>query len=142
MARRREPEAEPRQALTPAQEQAILLLAAGKTVTATAEALGVTRQTVSTWANQDAEFMAALALARKETLEAGADRVRGLVAKALDAVEAAFEAEDMTAKEKAGLGMEILRQVKLTDMAGQHGHTDPAAIRGEQARQALINSCY
>lgn len=140
MARRKEPEAE--QALTPAQEQAILLLAAGKTVTATAEALGVTRQTVSVWANQDPVFMAAVNMARAEALAAGADRVRGLVGKALDAVEKAFEAEELTPKERAALGMELLRHVKLTEAAGQSGETNPAAIRQRQAREIMRNAGY
>ena len=98
MAKRREPEEQ--KELTAIQEQAVMMLAGGATVTATAEALNISRQTVSTWANQDAAFMAVLNLTRAEALDAGADRVRGLVAKALDAVEAAFEAEDMTAKER------------------------------------------
>lgn len=140
MARCKEPEAE--QALTSAQEQAILLLAAGKTVTATAEALGVTRQTVSTWANRDAEFMAALALARKEALEAGTDRVRGLVARALDAVEAAFDSEELTDKDRASLGMALLRCVKLTEAAGKSGETNPAAIRQRQADEMLMNAGF
>ena len=46
--------------LTANQEQAILLLAKGETVTATAAAVGVTRQTVSEWRNRDADFRAEL----------------------------------------------------------------------------------
>lgn len=140
MAKRKEPEAPAE--LTAIQEQAILLLAAGKTVTATAEALGVTRQTVSTWANQDATFMAAVNVARAEALAAGADRVRGLVGKALDAVEKAFEAEELTLKERAALGMDLLKQVRLTEAASQSGETSPAAIRQRQARDVLRNAGY
>jgi hypothetical protein len=140
MAKRKEPEAPAE--LTVIQEQAVMMLAAGQTVTATAEAVGVTRQTVSTWANQDATFMAAVNVARAETLAAGADRVRGLVGKALDAVEKAFEAEDMTAKERAALGLELLKQVRLTDAASRPGDTDPAAIRQRQARDMLRSAGY
>ena len=128
--------------LSAIQEQAILLLAGGAKVTAAAEALGVTRQTVSTWANRDPEFMAALNLVREETLEAGADRVRGLMAKALDAVEAAFEGEELTVKERAALGMEIIKQVRLTEAAGKLGSTNPAAIRQRQAREMMMNAGY
>ena len=55
MAKRREAE-EPKN-LTAAQEQAILLLASGETVTATADAVGVSRQTVSEWVNRDPDFI-------------------------------------------------------------------------------------
>lgn len=140
MAKRREPEEQ--KELTAIQEQAVMMLAGGATVTATAEALNISRQTVSTWANQDAAFMAVLNLTRAEALDAGADRVRGLVAKALDAVEAAFEAEDMTAKERAALGMEIIKQVRLTEAAGKLGSTNPAAIRQRQAREMMMNAGY
>jgi hypothetical protein len=140
VAKRREPEEQ--KELTAIQEQAVMMLAGGATVTATAEALNISRQTVSTWANQDAAFMAVLNLTRAEALDAGADRVRGLVAKALDAVEAAFEAEDMTAKERAALGMEIIKQVRLTEAAGKLGSTNPAAIRQRQAREMMMNAGY
>ena len=139
MAKRELVRIEESKSLSAIQEQAILLLAGGATVTAAAEALGVTRQTVSTWANRDPEFVAALNLVREETLEAGADRVRGLMAKALDAVEAAFEGEELTVKERAALGMELLKQLKVTDAASRCGETSPAAIRQSQALQDMID---
>jgi len=46
--------------LTATQEQALLLLASGETVTRTAEAAGVSRQTCSEWVNRDPDFIAAL----------------------------------------------------------------------------------
>jgi len=137
VAKRREPEEQ--KELTAIQEQAVMMLAGGATVTATAEALNISRQTVSTWANQDAAFMAVLNLTRAEALDAGADRVRGLMAKALDAVEAAFEGEELTVKERAALGMELLKQLKVTDAASRCGETSPAAIRQSQALQDMID---
>ena len=65
--------------LTATQEQALLLLASGETVTATADAVGVSRQTVSEWVNRDPDFIAALNRIRQETLDAGADRLRNMV---------------------------------------------------------------
>ena len=118
-----------------------MVLASGQTVTATAEAVGVTRQTVSEWLNQDADFQASLNALRAEALEAGADRLRNLVCVALDAVEAGLKADDLTTKEKASLGMDLLKQVGLTGMAGRPGETDPAEIREAQARKEIFRLC-
>jgi DNA-binding NarL/FixJ family response regulator len=54
------PDASEEWALTPQQEAAVDLLATGRTVTDTADAVGVARQTVSEWVNQHYGFRAAL----------------------------------------------------------------------------------
>ena len=126
--------------LTATQEQALLLLASGETVTATAEAVGVSRQTVSEWANRDPDFIAALNSMRQETLDAGADKLRGMVEKALDAVEAGFDSEELSAKDKASLGMALLKQVGLSERAGSTGNTDAASIRNSQVLSDMLNS--
>ena len=126
--------------LTATQEQAILLLASGETVTATAEAVGVSRQTVSEWVNRDADFIAALNSVRQETLDAGVDKLRGMVEKALDAVEAGFDSEELSTKDKASLGMALLKQVGLSERAGSTGNTDAASIRSSRALTDMLNS--
>jgi len=138
MAKRREAE-EPKN-LTAAQEQAILLLASGETVTATADAVGVSRQTVSEWVNRDPDFIATLNTLRQETLDAGADRLRNMVEKALGAVEAGFDSEELSAKERAALGMALLKQVGLSERAGSTGNTDAASIRSARALTDMLNS--
>jgi len=60
------------------------------------------------------------------------------VGKALDAVEKAFEAEELTLKERAALGMELLRHVKLTEAAGRSGNTNASSIRRDQRREELF----
>ena len=126
--------------LTATQEQALLLLASGETVTRTAEAVGVSRQTCSEWVNRDPDFIAALNSMRQETLDAGADKLRGMVEKALDAVEAGFDSEELSAKDKASLGMALLKQVGLSERAGSTGNTDAASIRSSQALSDMLNS--
>ena len=126
--------------LTATQEQALLLLASGETVTATAEAVGVSRQTVSEWTNRDAEFIAALNSVRQEILDAGADRLRNMVGAALDAVEAGINSEELSAKDRASLGMALLKQVGLSERAGSTGNTDAARIRSSQAMSDMLNS--
>ena len=126
--------------LTATQEKALLLLASGETVTATAEAVGVSRQTVSEWTNRDAEFIAALNSVRQEILDAGADRLRNMVGAALDAVEAGMNSEELSAKDRASLGMALLKQVGLSERAGSTGNTDAASIRNSQVLSDMLNS--
>ena len=126
--------------LTATQEKALLLLASGETVTATAEAVGVSRQTVSEWTNRDAEFIAALNSVRQEILDAGADRLRNMVGAALDAVEAGINSEELSAKDRASLGMALLKQVGLSERAGSTGNTDAASIRNSQVLNDMLNS--
>ena len=125
--------------LTATQEKALLLLASGETVTATAEAVGVSRQTVSEWTNRDAEFIAALNSVRQEILDAGADRLRNMVGAALDAVEAGMNSEELSTKDKASLGMALLKQVGLSERAGSTGNTDAASIRSARALTDMLN---
>ena len=125
--------------LTATQEQALLLLASGETVTRTAEAAGVSRQTCSEWVNRDPDFIAALNSVRQETLDAGADRLRNMVGAALDAVEAGMNSEELNAKDRASLGMALLKQVGLSERAGSTGNTDAARIRSSQALSDMLN---
>jgi len=73
--------------LTPQQEMAADLLASGKTVTDTAMAIEVTRQTMSEWRNHHPSFQAALNKRRQELWEGMTDTLRGLLPKALDVLE-------------------------------------------------------
>jgi|LSQX01.1.fsa_nt_gb murein DD-endopeptidase MepM/ murein hydrolase activator NlpD len=125
--------------LTANQEQAILLLAKGETVTATAAAVGVTRQTVSEWLNRDADFRAELNRVRKETLDAGADKLRGMLQKALDALQAGFDSEDLSTRERAQLGMALLKNVGLVQRASAVGSTNADDIRSSQVLSDMLN---
>jgi hypothetical protein len=125
--------------LTANQEQAILLLAKGETVTATAAAVGVTRQTVSEWLNRDADFRAELNRVRKETLDAGADKLRGMLQKALDALQAGFDSEDLSTRERAQLGMALLKNMGLVQRASAVGSTNADDIRSSQVLSDMLN---
>ena len=140
MAKAKRREAEEPKNLTATQEKALLLLASGETVTATAEAVGVSRQTVSEWVNRDPDFIAALNSFRQETLDAGADKLRGMVEKALDAVAEGFDSEELSAKERAALGMELLKNVGLVKRVNAIGSTDAGSIRSSRAISDMLNS--
>ena len=79
--------------LTPQQETAVDLLASGKTVTDTAAAVEVTRQTVSEWLNHHPGFQAALNSRRQELWVGMTDALRGLLPKALEVLKCALEGE-------------------------------------------------
>jgi len=79
--------------LTPQQETAVDLLASGKTVTDTATAIEVTRQTVSEWLNHHPGFEAALHSRRQELWAGMTDALRGLLPKALEVIERELDGE-------------------------------------------------
>jgi len=108
-------------------------------VTATAAAVGVTRQTVSEWLNRDADFRAELNRVRKETLDAGADKLRGMLQKALDALQAGFDSEDLSTRERAQLGMALLKNVGLVQRASAVGSTNADDIRSSQVLSDMLN---
>jgi hypothetical protein len=80
--------------LTPVQMQAVSLLAVGESITSVAEKLKVSRQTVSGWMNNDANFNEAIWLIQYELWNGEIRRVRAMTSKALDVLFEAFESED------------------------------------------------
>lgn len=80
--------------LTPQQGAAVDLLAAGRTVSETAEAVGVARQTVSEWLNHHHGFRAELNCRRQELWDGATDRLRSLLPKAIDVIAAELGGEN------------------------------------------------
>jgi hypothetical protein len=118
--------------LTPQQATAVDLLAAGRTVTETAEAVGVVRQTVSEWLNQQDGFRAAVNQRRHELWTAVTDRLRSLVPKALDVLEEGLTAGNV----QAALG--LLKAAGLYGLAAPSGPTTPEAIEAERVRSEKL----
>ena len=79
--------------LTPPQLAAVDLLAAGATLSDTSQAIGVARQTVSEWTNNGVGFGAELKRLRRELWDEHSQRLRALVPKALDVIEAELGGE-------------------------------------------------
>ena len=79
--------------LTEKQQTAIELLAAGTSVSETARQLGVTRATVSRWANQDVAFFTALNQVRRDMHESHRDQLRSLAGRALGVLEELLDKE-------------------------------------------------
>lgn len=102
--------------LTPQQLAAADMLATGRTVTETAEALGVARQTVSGWRNQCHDFRAEVGRRRAEIWETSGARLRALLPKALDTLEQSLQAGSIAA------AMAVLRAAGLHALGAP---TDP-----------------
>ena len=80
--------------LTPRQETAVELLLAGKSDAATAETLGIHRTTIARWRAAHPAFQAELARRRAELYGAATERLRSLVPKALDVLQAGLDGDD------------------------------------------------
>jgi hypothetical protein len=79
--------------LTPQQETAVDLLVSGMTVTDTAAAVEVTRQTVSEWLNHHPGFQAALNRRRQELWAGMTDALRNLLPQAVEVLKHELEGE-------------------------------------------------
>lgn len=84
----------PKYELTPQQLEAVDLLLSGKTVTETAAALDVARETVSRWRNSDAGFEAAYNAGLLSAWEAGHKRLLDARTKAIDKLAGLLDEED------------------------------------------------
>ncbi len=120
------------------QQNAIDLLILGKTDREVAETIGVNRVTVTKWRNYDPHFQAELNRCRRELWGASVDRLRGLVPRALDALEQDLE----HSKHSGRVAVEILRLAGLDRSGPQDasletygvGLTDPDAIVDARVR--------
>ena len=117
--------------LAPQQETAVDLLASGKTVTDTAAAVEVTRQTVSEWLNHHPGFQAALNSRRQELWVGMTDALRGLLPKALEVLKCALEGET-----PLPAAVHVLKACGLYGMPAPQGPTEVEdAVIAEKARQ-------
>jgi hypothetical protein len=99
------------------------LLVTGKTDTEAAAALGVHRTTVSAWRQHHPAFRAELNRRRKELYGAAADRLRGMVGKALDALESALAGEN-----PLPAALHVLKAASLDRLDAPSGPVDAADI--------------
>jgi hypothetical protein len=125
-------------ALSPQQETAVDLLASGKTVTDTAEAIEVTRQTVSEWLNHHPGFEAALNSRRRELWNGMTDTLRGLLPTALEVLKCELESET-----PLPAAVHVLKACGLYGVPAPHGPTEVedavAAQRQRAYQRALAN---
>jgi len=116
--------AHPADGLSVAQQNAVDALLAGLSDTEAAEAAGVTRQTVNAWKNHNPTVVAAMNQARRDLWERSADRLRGLVPKAIDMLEVALGSPVPDPK----TALDVLRLAGLADRGAPLGTVGPATV--------------
>jgi hypothetical protein len=124
--------------LTPQQETAVDLLASGKTVTDTAKAIEVTRQTVSEWLHHHPGFEAALNSRRRELWNGMTDTLRGLLPTALEILKRELDSATLLPA-----AVHVLKACGLYGVPVPHGPTEVedavAAQRQRAYQRALAN---
>ncbi|GJL73283.1 MAG: hypothetical protein NMNS01_24820 [Nitrosomonas sp.] len=94
------------------QQQAVLLLASGKTGEETAKALNITPKTISTW-RADADFKAAVNLHLENVRMAHAERLRNLCGLALSTIENCLNDKDLPSKVRLSASFKVLELSKV-----------------------------
>ncbi|CVK18407.1 helix-turn-helix domain-containing protein [Sporomusa sphaeroides] len=123
--------------LTVQQLNAIDLLASGVGVVKTAEVLGVNRHTITRWKTRNPFFMAQLNSRRKELWSEAHERLRGMVTKSLDVMEAALDSGD------SRIAVEVLKAVNIYGgVPAPQGGTSVDAVMVEKAEQYAKELLY
>ena len=116
--------------LTVSQRNAIDLLVQGRNDRETAEGVGVARQTICEWRHRHPAFIAALNRRREDVWGAQTQRLRVLVAQAVDVLEHALEGDDAL---KAAV--HVLKAVGLYGTELQpHGELSAEEVEQQQIR--------
>ena len=112
------------------QLNAIDILVQGKTDQETALAVGVARETVTRWRNDNPHFAGELNKQRRLIWSTGQDRLRSLVSKALDTIEAGLDAGDTKT------AVEVLKAVGLYgQVKPPSGPMDAELVLWEKAKE-------
>ena len=117
--------------LTVEQQNAIDLLVTGKSDQETAGAVGVNRVTVTKWRLYDVWFQAELNRRRQDLWGAAAERLRGMLPKALEVLEGQLGDPDR----KLTAAVQVVKLAGLERLGYPRGETDPEAILSNLARQ-------
>ncbi len=116
--------------LSEKQLMAIDLILSGKVDREVAEAVGVSRSTISDWRNGNYVFQAELNKRRREIQEAGKERLRNIRNKALENVEKAIEKGDVKTS------LEILRMTGIEkEDLNTIGPDDPEVLKKAEEEQ-------
>jgi DNA-binding XRE family transcriptional regulator len=125
-------------ALSIDQQNAVDLLVVGKTDQATAEAVGVSRQTVNGWRNGNPWFQAEVNRRRQELWGVAVDQLRALLPRAVAVLAEELE----TGEARARVAVDILRLAGLDRIKAPQkldtflvGLTDPDAIIDAEVRR-------
>lgn len=118
--------------LTPQQVEAVGLLLSGKTITETATAIGVARETVSRWRHSDPAFEAAYNEGLRSAWEAGRTRLEEARGKAIARLVELMEGGEPAVALKAAMAL-----VRL-DMPEPSGSVNPREIEQDARRSSMF----
>ena len=121
--------------LSISQQQAIHLLLTGLNDKEVATELGVARQTVTNWRNHDSTFMAGLNSERKAAWLANQERMRSLMARAIDVLVDCLDSENERVRQSTAV--QILKVCEKQNLAPS-GWTEPELIEDDWARNADV----
>jgi len=116
---------------TPAQLAAIAALARGASIAEAAQEAGEAPETVASWRNDDAEFLAALNRTRRDTWESVEDRTRRILGKALARIE-----DDLDNGGNVDTALAVIRMLGKIDVTPR-GRMDAKAIESDRTLEAL-----
>ena len=112
------------------QMNAIDILVQGRTDQETADTVGVARETVTRWRNDNPHFAAQLNRQRRLIWSDSHDRLRALAGKAVDVLEVALDEGDSRA------AVEVLKAIRLYgQVQPPSGPEDAELVRWEEARE-------
>lgn len=112
------------------QEMAIPLVLAGLKDEDVAQKVGVTRQTVNKWKNQDLELIDYLNYHRAQLQREYLDEIYALIPKAIEILKEALESDDQ--KVKIDVAKMILKELKLTPISPLLEH--PEIVRAKRKK--------
>lgn len=121
------------------QEKAIDLLLQGQNDREVAEAIGVSRQTVNGWRRGNAPFVAELNARRRELWQAEHERLRGLLAEAVDVLEVQLKEGEVSDRVRQAAAVHVLKALGLYGVGGVPRGTEDAdalAVEWEKAEKA------
>jgi hypothetical protein len=121
------------------QENAVDLLVQGKSDREVGELVGVSRQTVTTWRNDNVVFVAALNARRQGLFGENIERLRWMLSKALDVIASGLESEDE--KIRVQTAWNIVKVAGVENLTPT-GKTTPDAIESERERESLFNFTF
>ena len=125
----------PKNQLTINQQEAIHLLLSGLNDKEVAAELNIARQTVTNWRNHDSTFMAGLNSERKAVWQANQERMRSLMARAVDVLTDCLESENERLRQSTAV--QILKICDKRNLAPS-GWTQPELIEDDWARNADV----
>ena len=127
--------------LTPVQEKAIFLIMSGLTDQDIGVKLGLARQTINGWKNQDSKFVARLNLEREIMWSTHREKLRSVVTKAVEVLASGLDSQEEKIKQNSAV--HILKCVGLygKDLR-PYGKTKAEEIEKEWVRETEVLNIF